>query len=199
MSPNEMYGAYTEEIRPNGPDLVKSAPENVGSGNVDKIRDILFGSQMREYEARFARLEENLLKEATDVRETTRRRIDSLEAFLHKEFESLHQRLKTERDERSDSHKRITQDLRDSFDSITRKIADVEDHTSSTHGDLRRDALNQTGVLREELRVLKEEMASVLDRRVHELRTGKTDRAALATLFNEVAMKLNDEFQLPHD
>ncbi len=32
-------------------------------GNVDKIRDILFGSQMRDYETRFARLEESLLRE----------------------------------------------------------------------------------------------------------------------------------------
>ena len=30
--------------------------------NVDKIRDILFGSNMREYEKRFARLEERLTK-----------------------------------------------------------------------------------------------------------------------------------------
>ena len=31
-----------------------------GAGNVDKIRDILFGNQMRDYEARFSRLEESL-------------------------------------------------------------------------------------------------------------------------------------------
>ena len=43
-------------------------------GNVDKIRDILFGSQMRDYETRFARLEETLSKEASELRESTRRR-----------------------------------------------------------------------------------------------------------------------------
>ena len=40
-----------------------------GAGNVDKIRDILFGSQMRDYETRFARLEETLAKEISDMLE----------------------------------------------------------------------------------------------------------------------------------
>jgi hypothetical protein len=53
-------------------------------GNVDKIRDILFGSQMREYETRFSRLEESLLKESQDLKETTRRRFDTLEAYIKK-------------------------------------------------------------------------------------------------------------------
>src|SRR5438067_8037722 len=38
-----------------------------GIGNVDKIREILFGSQIREYESRFARLEERLVDELADL------------------------------------------------------------------------------------------------------------------------------------
>src|SRR5947209_6262346 len=41
-----------------------------GAGNVDKIRDILFGTQMRDYDSRFARLEETLVKENAEIRET---------------------------------------------------------------------------------------------------------------------------------
>jgi hypothetical protein len=37
----------------------------------------------------------------------------------------------------------------------------------------------------------------LLERRFHELRQGKTDRAALASLFSEVALRLNDQFQIP--
>ena len=42
--------------------------------NVDKIRDILFGSQMRDYEKRFARLEENVSKAVETLREDTMKR-----------------------------------------------------------------------------------------------------------------------------
>ena len=41
--------------RSNG--AAESADAEQAEGNVDKIRDILFGGQMREYERRFERLE----------------------------------------------------------------------------------------------------------------------------------------------
>ena len=45
--------------------------------NVDKIRDILFGSNMREYEKRFARLEEKLTKSSEALRDDLKKRFDS--------------------------------------------------------------------------------------------------------------------------
>jgi hypothetical protein len=50
--------------------------------NVDKIRDILFGSQMRDYDKRFGRLEERLAKAADALREDLKKRFDSLESFV---------------------------------------------------------------------------------------------------------------------
>ena len=47
--------------------------------NVEKIRDILFGSQMRDYEKRFQRLEERLTKDAEALREELKKRFDGLE------------------------------------------------------------------------------------------------------------------------
>src|SRR4051812_14459636 len=58
------------------------------ANNIDKIRDILFGVQMRDYEKRFSRLEERLLKESADLRDETRKRFDSLENFVKSEFEA---------------------------------------------------------------------------------------------------------------
>ena len=57
-----------------GQDATKSqsgVDEAVGSGNVEKIRDILFGAQMRDYEKRFIRLEERMFKEMKDLRDDT--------------------------------------------------------------------------------------------------------------------------------
>ncbi len=41
--------------------------ENAEGANVDKIRDILFGSQMRDYEKRFMRLEDTVTKAIDDA------------------------------------------------------------------------------------------------------------------------------------
>src|SRR5690349_5731061 len=89
-----------------------------GAGNVDKIRDILFGSQMRDYETRFARLEEAVAKETNEIRETNRRRFDQLEQFVKREFEALESRLKTEREERSDAGSQQSRELRDLGDTL---------------------------------------------------------------------------------
>src|SRR6516165_11426379 len=76
--------------------------------NVEKIRDILFGNNMREYEKRFARLEERLTKSSEALREDLKKRFDSLETYVREEMESLGGRLKTEKSERTDSLKELT-------------------------------------------------------------------------------------------
>lgn len=168
-----------------------------GAGNVDKIRDILFGSQMRDYESRFARLEETLIKETLEIRESNKRRFDQLESFIRGELESLQNRLKSERDERSDKDAQQSRDLKDLGDNLSRRIRDLDDRESDSERKLRNDLLQQARELTDEIRARHEEMANLLDKRVAELRDGKTDRAALASMFNEVALRLSDQFQIP--
>jgi hypothetical protein len=168
-----------------------------GAGNVDKIRDILFGSQMRDYESRFARLEETLIKETLEIRETNRRRFEQLESYLKREFETVQTRIKSERDERHDSESRLSRELKESHDALSRRIRDLDDRETGVERDLRGDLLQQARDLTEEIRARYDELTTMLDRRVGELRDGKTDRAALATLFNEVALRLSDQFQIP--
>ena len=57
----------------NGPEVKDATLEGEGPGNVDKIRDILFGSQMRDYDSRFSRFEERLLKETIDPGNSNRK------------------------------------------------------------------------------------------------------------------------------
>lgn len=56
------------------------------AGNIDKIRDILFGAHIRDFEKRMARVEERLMKESSDLREELRRRFDSLESFTKRKL-----------------------------------------------------------------------------------------------------------------
>ncbi len=55
------------------------------SGSVDKIRDILFGTQIKSYEARFSRLEESIARELAEMKDASARRFESLESFMQKE------------------------------------------------------------------------------------------------------------------
>ena len=62
-------------------DLAEAGPDNV-----EKIRDIIFGGQMRDYDRRFSRLEERVLKETSDLRSEITRRLQELEDFAKQEF-----------------------------------------------------------------------------------------------------------------
>lgn len=168
-----------------------------GAGNEDKIRDILFGTQMRDYESRFARLEETVVKETMEIRETNRRRFDQLEGYIRKEFEAVQSRIKSERDDRSDTAGRQSRELKELTESLSRRVRDLDDRVSGTERNLRDDLMQQAKNLTEEARERQEETASLLDRHFDELRGGKMDRAALSSLFNEVSLRLSDEFHIP--
>jgi len=165
-------------------------------GNIDKIREIIFGSNMREYEQRFARLEEALKKESLDLRESTRRHLEALEAFVQKELAALEERLNTERNERSDSHSHLANDLSVASSAIYKKIGEVEDHEAQAKRELRNDLLQQSKELSDAIRNKSEELLELLERRAQDLEHGKTDRAALASMFNELALRLTDQFKV---
>lgn len=171
------------------------APAEESPGNIDKIRDILFGSNMRDYEMRFARLEEALKKESSDLRESTRRHLESLEAFVHKELAALEGRLNIERDERSASHAHLSTDLSVASNSILKKIGELENYEAQAKREIRNDLLQQSKELTDAIRNKGEELIALLERRSQDLQHSKTDRAALAGLFNEVALRLNDQFK----
>src|SRR5580698_8000408 len=105
-----------------------AGPETGAS--VDKIRDILFGSQIKNYEARFARLEENLVRETVELKETMRRRFESLEGFFKSESEALAARLRAEREERSSAFHSLEQELKGIHDALNRKIHELDASTA---------------------------------------------------------------------
>src|SRR5271166_299820 len=105
--------------------------------NVDKIRDILFGSNMREYEKRFARLEERLTKSSDALREDLKKRFDSLESYVREEMESLGQRLKAEKSERGESLKELTRESRDNSKALEKKLSQLEEQLDAAQTELR--------------------------------------------------------------
>ncbi|MGH9835658.1 MAG: hypothetical protein ACRD9Y_21775, partial [Blastocatellia bacterium] len=173
------------------------APDTPGVANLDKVRDILFGAQMRDYDRRFTRLEERMLKEVSDARDDTRRRFDQLENFIRQEIAALGERLRAENQQRSQATEDITRELRDTSKTINQKISQLDEQTAQTHREMRQQILDQSKSLSDEIRQKTEELAATGAREARELRSDKADRVALSNLFTELAMRLNNEFKLP--
>ena len=123
-----------------------------GAGSVDKIRDILFGSQIKNYESRFARLEDTLARETAELKETMRRRFESVEGFFRKESESLSARLKAEREERTEALKGIARELKTASDALSKKILELDNRSAEENSGLRQELMQESRKLLEEIR-----------------------------------------------
>jgi hypothetical protein len=165
--------------------------------SLDKVRDILFGSQSREYDKRFSRLEERLIKEASDLRDDLKKRFDTLETYIKKEVESLTSQLKSEHSERSESAKEISRELKETGRSLEKKTVQLDEQLTRSQRELRQQILEQSKSISDEIRQKQESMSAEIERATSELRDEKTDRALLAALFMEIAMRLNNEFKIP--
>jgi hypothetical protein len=175
----------------------KAPPETAGAASLDKVRDILFGAHIKEFERRLARLEEQLIKETADLKDDVRQRLMDLERFFHEETEAIANRLKAERDERADQTADLSRSLREATQASDRKSSTLEDQLSRNQRDLRQQILAQQQRLSAEIRQTADEVTARLNRESQELRNAKTDRAALAALLTEMAMRLNNELTIP--
>jgi len=164
-----------------------------GAANVDKIRDILFGSQIKNYEARFARLEDTLARETTELKDTMRRRFESVEGFFRKEAEALAGRLKAEKEERNEGLKSIARDLKSASDLLGKKILELDNKSAEEQSSLRQELMQESRKLLEEIRLKSDSLSALVERRADELRDRKIDRAALASLLTEVAVQLSED------
>ena len=185
----------TEDGQPPADNASDSQP----AGNVDKIRDILFGGQMRDYDKRFSRLEERLTKESAELRAETRRLFETLETFVKKEIEALTERLQAEQQSRETSVQSVSGELRETAKSLDAQLQQSVERATRAQGDLRQQILDQSKSLIDEMVRKHNELAATFAREVAELNHGKTDRAALSALFTEVAMRLNNDFKIPGD
>lgn len=176
-----------------------TAADAPGTGNLEKVRDILFGHQMREVDRRFARLEERIIKDNRDLRDDLKRRLDALEAHTTKETETLAGDIRQERGERLDANARLARELADTAGAFERRSASLEEQLAKGQREIRQHMLEQQQRLSDDMRARIDEVLAALARETHELRHDKTDRMALASLLKEMAMRLTDEFRLPGD
>jgi hypothetical protein len=168
-----------------------------GAGSLDKVREILFGSQARDYEKRFARLEERLIKESADLKDEMRSRMEALESFIKREIDSLSDKLKSELQDRKEADGELAREVKDLTKSFAKKTGQIDDQISKNQREAREQILDQSKKLSDEIRQKHEDLLGALEREASELRFDKTDRQALAAMFTELAMRLNNEFHIP--
>lgn len=168
-----------------------------GGASLDKVRDILFGVQVRDFERRFARLEERLAKETNDLKDDLKKRLDALEQYARQESASLGDQVRAEQSARADAERDLARELQDAAKALERRIAAVDEQLVKSQREFRQQMLEQYQRLTDDIRQKVDEVLAALARETGDLRTDKVDRAMLASLLNEMAMRLGNELALP--
>ncbi len=169
------------------------------TGNIDQIRDIIFGAQMRDYDRRFAQLEERLLKDSADLREELRNRLNSLEEFMRRELDSLSERITGEQRNRNSQVQELGGSLEQLGRTTERRFSDTGEELARSQRDLRGELARHATGFSEELQRRTGELGAALKREADELHARKADRAALGALFADLAQRLAEEFRQPDD
>ena len=126
-----------------------SADDNAQNGNLEKIRDILFGAQVRDHDRRFFALEQNLVKEAAALRAELTKRFDALEAYMQQEVAVLSGRLQHEQEVRGEALQHLVKDLTSLGAVVERKATDLAQQTSQSERTLRQEVLDHITALKE--------------------------------------------------
>lgn len=167
--------------------------------NVDKIREILFGGQMRDYQRRFDDLESTLSAASDHLRQDFASRIDGLETFVRRELELLGERLATERRERADEREQLGADIADTRRRFEESLTRLDEQTAHEARNLRALLQEKSAELAELIRHNRDDVNSMLARQANSLEDRKVGREDLAALLSELALRLNRDLDLPSD
>ena len=169
------------------------SPEAVETGSIDQIRDIIFGSQMKEYERRFQRLEERNQHRIEELHAEVGKRLEAIEAFVRKELDAQSDRLKSEQSARGDTVKALSNEIGEAVRALSSSIEAHSEKQAGEVNDLRQQVMDQSKSLSEEIRQKHGESSQRLDQAVRELDDGMVARTALSEILLDMAVRLSDE------
>ena len=159
-------------------------------GNVDKIRDILFGGQMREFENRLEAMEKNLAQAIERSAKDLERRFDRLDKYARREVEKLNEQIKNERKERAAELKQGEGELNNLANHVETWFTEVDEQLGTESKELRDLLQAQTEELQAQVHESHSELKDTLAKDTAELARTRLARDDLAAVLAEVAERL---------
>jgi chromosome segregation ATPase len=188
--------------------MVEIAADNIRQrlGNVEQIRDLLFGEKIKSYEQNFERLENDVkdCKNRLDTLEAdlqewqkeTDERLQQLQSSLSTEIkttaENLERRLQFAQMSAAEKHSKLAQDI--SFNS--KLHTDNNNNLSQKLQSETKQIKDRLETVKEQLenqdKLLKEQIIADLDKKIAELQDGKMSRKDLAEMLFDLCFRIKD-------
>lgn len=166
-------------------------------GNIDQIRDIIFGAQLREYETRFGKLESDISLVQQDMRCHVEQLKASFTAELKAGFENLEKKLKLF----NLNHEEEAADLRQQVDRLNRRfsscVQSLDEELNSQTKSIREDITQTKVQLEEELVALRNLVLEEIERSFSNLRQSKVSKDDMAETLFALGMRLKENEFIP--
>ena len=103
------------------------------------------------------------------------------------------ERLQSEHAERASAVQAVSKEIKEVTAELEKKTVQLDEKLAKSERSLRQHTLDQAKNLRDDIEQRHNQISGTLDQEVSELRTTKTDRAALSDLLREMALRLNED------
>ena len=166
-------------------------------GNIDQIRDIIFGPQLREYDNRFDKIESDISLLQQEMRD----RIDQVKTVVSTELRSAFDSLEKKLRSISLSYQEEISDLRQQVDRVNKKftnaIEGLDQNIDSQTTSLRKELTDSRTKLQEDVRTLRLQVFEELERRLSTMREVKVSKDDVAEILFELGMRLKGNEFVP--
>ncbi|MDR0310413.1 MAG: hypothetical protein LBJ21_02385 [Acidobacteriota bacterium] len=173
--------------------------------SMNQVRDLLFGTQLRDIETRFQRQEARFQREVADAKEALKARLDSLENFMRSETASLVHRinteaaerdaaLKTEQRERAEAFNTLAGNIAAAEKTLERRIAALSSTLDNAEQEIRKLMQSETNSLNNKIDEKYAAALNVISETASQIRHDMVNRSTLSNMFTEMAVKLSNQW-----
>jgi outer membrane murein-binding lipoprotein Lpp len=172
-------------------DNTHKAENEIGQlGNVDQIREILFGSQTRELNKRFEKLENDIKRSQDEIKAKIEQNQKDFNLRLDNEVELISKKIKNITIQQQEEIADIRDNELKQEKRVQNSIDILNDELSAKHEQLYKEQLENRNNLQEAITNLKNELFDVMEEKLLELSDLKLSRDDAAEIMMETAMRL---------
>jgi len=163
---------------------------NPGLGDIEKVRDILFGKYVSSFEQRFADLEARLEGDVEELKERLSDKISNMDGAVNESLARLDKQIEAEQAKRDSELKSLQDTLKQAETALKHSIGLMEDQANQDLAAVRASLEESHQELLDQTSTVQAQLVSQLETQKEELETDKVGRQALALMLDEVAVKL---------
>lgn len=170
----------------NSADLLFNAMRRdaVPDKNLDMIRTILFGEQIRDLDRKHANLERFVRVSINTLAEDKQKKLDNLQHELSLINDLLSEEAKSRRDDTHQARQRLEQH--------ERRLDELAKRGTSMHAELNERMTHEVAKLDQQMDAWRKDLIVQLNDTAEQLRHEKADRKAVAGILNGMAKQLFD-------